>query len=122
MTIGIVTDSTCDLPPEIVAQYDIAVVPLYINFGLESYLDGVELSREAFYDRLPDCDPLPTTSMPGPQMFLGAYERLAEDGAAEILSVHISQSLSTISDVARVAAREAPVPVSQYTQEEQAAY
>jgi DegV family protein with EDD domain len=112
MTISIVTDSTCDLPQAIIAQYGIAVVPLYINFGLESYLDGVDLSREAFYDRLPDCDPLPTTSMPGPQMFLEAYERLVEGGATEILSVHISKSLSAVLDTAHVAAREASVPVT----------
>ena len=56
MTTGIVTDSTCDLPPAIIERFGIAVVPLYINFGRESYLDGVDLSREAFYARLPECD------------------------------------------------------------------
>ena len=54
MTIKIVTDSTCDLPTEIATQNGITVMPLYINFGIESYLDGVELSREAFYERLPE--------------------------------------------------------------------
>jgi DegV family protein with EDD domain len=112
MTIGIVTDSTCDLPQEIAAQYGIAILPLYINFGVESYLDGIDLSREAFYARLPDCNPLPTTSMPGPHMFLQAYERLADEGATEILSVHISKSLSAIVDTAQLAAREAPTPVT----------
>jgi fatty acid-binding protein DegV len=73
MTIGIVTDSTCDLPKEIAAQHGITIVPLYINFGHESYLDGIDLSREAFYARLPDCDPPPTTAMPGPQMFLKGH-------------------------------------------------
>ena len=112
MTIRIVTDSTCDLPKEIAAQHGITVVPLYINFGSESYLDGVDLSREAFYARLPDCDPPPTTAMPGPQMFLKAYEKLAEEGATEILSVHISKSLSAVVDTAHLAAREASTPVT----------
>ena len=112
MTIRLVTDSTCDLPEEIAAQHGIAVVPLYINFGRESYLDGVDLSREAFYARLPDCDPTPTTAMPGPQMFLQAYERLADEGATEILSVHISRSLSVVVDTAHLAAREASMPVT----------
>ena len=71
MPIKIVTDSTCDLPEEIVAQHGITVVPLYINFGSESYLDGVDLSREAFYARLPDCDPPPTTAMPDHRYFPG---------------------------------------------------
>ncbi len=112
MTIGIVTDSTCDLPEEITTQHRIMVVPLYINFGLESYLDGIDLSREAFYTRLPDCDPPPTTAMPGSQMFLEAYERLADEGATEILSVHIARSLSAVVDTAHLAAREASMPVT----------
>jgi len=112
MTIKIVTDSTCDLPEEIVSELDITVVPLYINFGHESYLDGVDLSREAFYARLPDCDPPPTTAMPGPQVFLDAYERRAEEGATEILSIHISRSLSAVVDTAQLAAREASIPVT----------
>ena len=112
MTIRIVTDSTCDLPEEIAAQHGITIVPLYINFGGESYLDRIELSREAFYARLPDCDPPPTTAMPGPQMFLEAYERLADEGATEILSVHISRSLSAVVDTAHLAAREASTPVT----------
>jgi DegV family protein with EDD domain len=112
MTIRIVTDSTCDLPEEIAAQHGITIVPLYINFGHESYLDGIDLSREAFYARLPDCNPPPTTAMPGPQMFLKAYEKLADEGATEILSVHISKSLSAVVDTAHLAARQASVPVT----------
>ena len=114
MTIRIVTDSTCDLPEEIVAQHGITVVPLYINFGLESYLDGVDLSREAFYARLPDCDPPPSTAMPGWQAFREAYQHLADEGATEILSVHISKSLSAVVDSAHLAAREVSVPVTVY--------
>lgn len=113
MSIRVVTDSTCDLPESVVAEYGITVVPLYINLGSQGYLDGVELSRQEFYDRLPDYDPAPTTATPGPQMFCEAYERLAEEGATEILSIHISISLSATVDVARVAARETKaVPVT----------
>jgi DegV family protein with EDD domain len=113
MTIRIVTDSTCDLPEEIIAEYGIAVVPLYINFGNQSYLDGVELSREEFYARLPDCDPPPTTAVPSPQRFQAVYERLVSEGATQILSIHISISLSAIVDMARLAAQEVTsVPVT----------
>ena len=112
MTIRVVTDSTCDLPEEIAAQYGITILPLYINFGLESYRDGIDLTREAFYARLPVCDSLPTTAMPGPQVFLEAYERLADEGATEILSVHISKSLSAVIDTAHLAARQASTPVT----------
>ncbi|MBN1581740.1 MAG: DegV family protein [Anaerolineae bacterium] len=85
---------------------------MYINFGGESYLDGVDLLREAFYARLPDCDPPPTTAMPGPQMFLKAYEKLGDGGATEILSVHISESLSAVVDTAHLAAHQASMPVT----------
>jgi DegV family protein with EDD domain len=112
MTIGIVTDSTCDLPTDVAAALGVEVVPLYINFGSQSYLDGVDLSREAFYARLPDADPPPTTAMPGPQFFLAAYERLAEQGVTEIISIHVSRTLSAVHDTARLAANEARIPVT----------
>ena len=65
MSIKVVTDSTSDLPAAIVEEYGISVIPCFVNMGDESYLDGVELSREEFYRRLPDYDPPPTTSAPG---------------------------------------------------------
>jgi len=113
MTIRVVTDSTCDLPEEVVTEHGITIVPLYINFGDQSYLDGVELSRQEFYERLPDCDPSPTTAAPGTEVFRQAYERLADEGATEVLSIHISVSLSAVVDVARLAAQETDaVPVT----------
>lgn len=113
MSIRIVTDSTCDLPQEIVDRYGITVVPLYINFGDQGYLDGVEISRQEFYQRLPDSDPLPTTATPGVDAFRQTYNRLAEEGASEILSIHVSISLSATVDVARTAAKQTQkVPVT----------
>lgn len=114
MTIKIVTDSTCDLPEAMVAEYGLTIVPLYINFGDQSYLDGVELSRQEFYERLPGCETPPTTAAPGPEVLRQTYERLADEGATEVLSIHISISLSATVDVARLAAKEtdaAPVIV-----------
>ncbi|MGD2144878.1 MAG: DegV family protein [Anaerolineae bacterium] len=106
MSIGIVTDSTCDLPEQLVARHAISVVPLYINVGGESYLDGVDLSRHEFYERLPGWDSPPQTAVPSPEVFRRIYERLADEGIAEILSIHISISLSATVDTARLAARE----------------
>ena len=109
MSIKIVTDSTCDLPAPVVAEHGITVIPLYINFGDQGYLDGVEISRQEFYERMPAYDPPPTTATPGAEMFRQVYERLATEGATQILSLHISKSLSATVDVARVAARETDV-------------
>jgi DegV family protein with EDD domain len=113
MTVRIVTDSTCDLPAEVIERYGIEVVPLYINIGGESYQDGVDLSREQFYLRLPGWNPPPTTAAPGANVFKHIYDRLADEGASEVLSIHISISLSATPDVARQGAElTSSVPVT----------
>jgi DegV family protein with EDD domain len=106
MDIRIVTDSACDLPDEIVKEQDITVVPLYINVGEESYLDGVNLTREEFYKNLPSYSPAPKTATPSVATFLHAYERLAEEGARAILSIHLSETLSATINSARTAAEQ----------------
>ncbi len=114
MTIKIVTDSNCDLPADLVARYGITVVPLYINIGKKSYLDGVEMTHEQFYEGLPHFESHPTTSVPGPWQFVQVYEGLAQAGATEIVSIHIGGALSAMVAVARLAAEEvksAPVTV-----------
>lgn len=104
MTIKIVTDSTCDLPPSLVEQYGITVIPLYINFGDASYRDGIDLSRQEFYERLPTSHVQPTTSVPGIGTFVEAYQTLAANGADQIVSIHIAARLSNTVNVARLAA------------------
>lgn len=106
MSIKIVTDSTCDLPADVIAKYGISVVPLYINIGKQGYLDGVDISREQFYKNLPTYPVHPTTAAPSPLKFHSLYDALADEGATEILSIHISVALSAVIDTARVAAKE----------------
>jgi DegV family protein with EDD domain len=104
MTIRVVTDSTCDLPAETIRELKVEVIPLYINVGSRGYLDGIDMTRREFYEQLPDFDPHPTTAAPGVNVYHRAYERAVAQGAAQILSIHISSSLSATVDVARVAA------------------
>ena len=106
MTIRIVTDSSCDLPQEIIQKHNITVIPLFINVGDQSYLDGVDLSRQEFYERLPGFKPAPKTAAQGLEVFQKTFEHLAAEGATEILSIHISTKLSAIVDIARTAAKE----------------
>lgn len=106
MTVRIVTDSTCDLPPELVAQHRIIVVPTCINIGAQSYLDGVEITRQEFYARLPTLSPHPTTSAPSIGAFLRAYEQAAAEGATGIVSLHPPEEFSSICQAARLAAAE----------------
>jgi DegV family protein with EDD domain len=109
MTIKIVTDSTCDLPLTLIQEHDISVIPLFINIGDREFRDGIDLSRQEFYERLPQINPSPTTAAPGPDVFRQIYERLAAEGATEILSIHISIKLSGVVEIARRAARETSV-------------
>ncbi len=106
MNIHIVTDSTCDLPAEIISKHEITVVPLHINVGEKTFLDGVNLSRAEFYAQLPTYEPSPKTAAPGPEIFTQAYERLANEGAQAILSIHISETLSATINSARIAAKQ----------------
>lgn len=109
--IALVTDSTCDLPREWVAQYEIGIVPLTIIFGDEQYLDGIELSPQAFYERLPRDPHHPTTSQPAPRSFLEAFQRAAAAGAEEVIAITISSGMSGTIESARRAAGEASIPV-----------
>lgn len=104
MTVKIVTDSSSDLPQSVIEQYDISVIPLYINFPDHSYLDGIDISRESFYTRLPDTTPAPTTSAPAIGTFAKKYAELIEKGATAILSIHIASVLSGTFNVATLAA------------------
>ena len=106
MTVRIVTDSACDLPGETIARYGIHVIPLYINVGNQGYLDGIDISREEFYTRLPFFSTHPSTAVPSTERFIAAYNALADEGASEVLSIHVSTMLSGVLNVASVAAQE----------------
>jgi DegV family protein with EDD domain len=113
MPVRIVTDSTCDLPAETIARYGIYVLPLYINVGRQGYLDGIDITREEFYQKLPEFQEHPTTAVPSPQKFHAIYDTLADEGASEVLSIHISIALSAVVDMARNAAQDTiSVPVT----------
>ena len=107
MTIKIVTDSACDVPPELADQLDITVVPVYINVGEMSYLEGVDITREQFYGRLPSYAHYPTTAAPATGTFTQLYERLTAAGATQILSMHIAHDLSATFNAARIGAATA---------------
>lgn len=113
MPVRIVTDSTCDLPAETIARYAIRVVPLYINIGKQGFLDGIDITREEFYMRLPSFPAHPTTAVPSDLKFRAVYDALADEGASEVLSIHIGRALSAMVDTAQAGAQETTaVPVT----------
>lgn len=106
MTIRVVTDSTSDIPEATATEYGIVIVPAYVNIGEQSYLDGIELPRQEFYERLPTYSHAPTTAAPPPGAFRQTYEEVAAQGVSEILSIHVASSLSGMLNAARLGAEE----------------
>lgn len=104
--VRIVTDSSCDIPPEIIQTLDIIVVPMNIHFGTDTLQEGVTISRHEFYERLVREAPnVPKTSQPSPGTFMQAYQKIAEQ-SKEIISIHVSSALSGTYNSALNAARQ----------------
>jgi DegV family protein with EDD domain len=93
MTVKVVTDSTCDIPPKLMQDLDITVVPIYVVFGDKSYRDKLDISEDEFYDKLIHGPVHPTTSIPTPRDFADVYNKLAEK-TDEIISIHITSKES----------------------------
>ncbi|WP_127480621.1 DegV family protein [Nocardioides pantholopis] len=111
MPVRIVTDSTAMLPPELAAERDIAVVPLQVVIGPHVHDEGADgATPEAVAAALRSFTPV-STSRPAPAVFADLYRRLAEEGAEEILSIHLSADMSGTYESAQVAARDAGVRV-----------
>ena len=105
MTVGIITDSTADLPAGLAAEKGIRVIPLNVHFGTEVFRDGVDLDADSLYGRLVGGDVFPTTSQPSVGMFTDVYREFSETCDA-IISVHISSKISGTYNSA-IQAREA---------------
>ncbi|SHJ85147.1 EDD domain protein, DegV family [Clostridium cavendishii DSM 21758] len=91
--IKIITDSTADIPKEILSKHDVEVLPLLINFGEESYLDGLEINSKTLFSRMEKEDVLPTTAQVTPSRFYDCYKKYLEEGY-KILSIHFSSHMS----------------------------
>ena len=96
----VVTDSTCDIPLELVRELNLTVVPVHVIFGEESFDDGVNLSREEFYRRLGGSSVLPTTSTPSAGEFASVYQQLGGD----IVSIHVAANWSSLLSTAQLGA------------------
>ncbi len=108
--VAIVTDSTAYLPDEVVTRHGIVVVPLKVVLRGRPLDEGTEATPAGLADALRQRRVV-TTSRPSPETFAETYRRLAEEGAREIVSVHLSAELSGTYDAALLAAREVSVPV-----------
>ena len=105
--VKIITDTTACLPAEFARQRDIPVIPQIINFGDDSYYEGVDMDAAAFMARLTTSAELPKTAAPPPQLFIEQFQRLAPLGEP-ILCIHPSAEISGTVRSATVAAAEFP--------------
>ncbi|MBA7497965.1 hypothetical protein ES704_00699 [subsurface metagenome] len=103
-SIGLVTDSTCDLPQELIKKYNIQIVPIVIQVGKKSYLDQVEIKPKDFIHILETSNEKLSTSQPPPAFFKKVYDKAAEKYES-IISIHISEKLSGTIQGARVGAK-----------------
>jgi DegV family protein with EDD domain len=104
--IRIVTDSSCDLPDDLLARHRVALVPLTIRFGEEDLVDREGLNVDDFWTRLGSGSDLPQTVAPSSSRYLEAYRRLSDEGADGIVVVCLSGKLSSTIQSASVAAEE----------------
>ena len=111
-TTALITDSTCDLPDEFLARYDISFVSSSIIWGADILLDRVEISAAEFYRRL-EIDPVyPKTSNPSPERFRLAYAAAEAAGASEIVVITVSSAMSGTFHSAQLGAEQTGVPVT----------
>jgi DegV family protein with EDD domain len=91
--LRIVTDGAADMPPAWEQEFDLQVIPVNIQFGEKTYLQGIELDNEAFYRAVDETRVIPKTSQPSPHQFVEFYKKIAKPGDT-ILSIHITSKLS----------------------------
>lgn len=105
MKIALVTDSTSDIPDSLIKAKHIFMVPNSVNIDGHSFLDGIEISREEFYRRLPEFRSQPTTATASIGTYQSLYSDLFQQGYERIISIHASSLLSGIYNAAHSAAQ-----------------
>ena len=91
--IKIITDSSVDLPKEVLEKYNVEVMPVLINFGEESYLDGISITRDDVFRRIDKGDVFPTTAQITPNRFVEKFEKYLKEGY-KILVIIMSSGMS----------------------------
>lgn len=100
--IHLVSDSSCDLPDEVIKELNLGIAPLNILVGNQSYKERVDISPLQFYEKMAQAKDLPKTSQPSPESFGRLFEDLTKTG--EVLCLTISSGLSGTYQAAKLAA------------------
>ncbi len=110
--IGIITDSTCDIPENLLDQYGIIVIPQVVIWGDTAFRDRIDLQPGQFYQRLAGDHSKPHSSLPSLGDFQGAFERAISQGADELVVLTVSSAMSGTYEMARTAAKSLNIPVT----------
>ena len=111
-TIAVVTDSAAGIPKNLLEAFNIHVVPYYVHLGEESFISGVDIQPETFFQRLRAAPDLSVkTGVPSVAKFLDVYQQLSQ-WAKEIVSVHVAGNQSGTCNAAEMASRQSPIPVT----------
>ena len=103
MSVRIIVDSTADVTPEVKER--LLTVPMTVHFGEEEYIDGVTITHRQFYEKLVECETLPSTSQATPSNFARIYRQVAEAGDTAVV-LTLSSKLSGTYQSAVIAAEE----------------
>ena len=109
--IAILTDSTCDIPDDLIETHGIIVVPQYIIWGDQQYRDRVDIQPVEFYERLETESQRPTTAQASAGDILASINQAVEQGATEAVILTVSSAMSGTYNMAKQAAKEAPIRV-----------
>jgi DegV family protein with EDD domain len=104
--IRIVTDGVADIPPHLVQQFNIKVIPIYLAMGQTSHLVGISADYGWFYRELLASDVMPKTAAPAPAEFLQVYQALVAEGARDIIGLFASSKVSSLYNHALLAAQQ----------------
>ena len=104
MTVGIVTDSSCDLSDAEIAEADVEVVPLFIRFGTEEFVDREQITIEEFYRKMALSEHLPQTAASPPGRFEQAFRQRLDAGCEAVVCINLSSAISATMQAAEQAA------------------
>lgn len=91
--IKIITDSTCDLPKSVLEEIDVVCLPLHVTVNNKTYLDGVDIDINTFFNEMDKSSELPKTSQIPPAKFVDVFKSYIDDGY-EVITIHLSSKMS----------------------------
>ena len=110
-SIALISDSTCDIPEDLIQQYGITIIPELVIWGEQTFHDRVDMTPQEFYERIEKDPVMPTTTLPSPAEFEKVYKDAIAKGAKEIIVFTVSAAMSGTYQAAQQVGERMEVPV-----------